>query len=82
MNPSNCLIQRFDRFFKNSPWSDVQSNDFRKSWATDCYNKSGDLFTVSKLLGHMSTVTTESYYVKIQSTDEETWNKANAIMHS
>ena len=70
-DPAHKWVQALSRFFKKNNL-DVQSHDFRKTFATTMYEKSKDISSVQKYLGHAKIATTQGY-VEI---DEEQMNQA------
>jgi integrase len=58
---SNAVQQRFKEFKKYFPDINFHAHTFRHSFAVNCLRKGVDLLTVSRLLGHRNTTTTERY---------------------
>ena len=58
---SNAVQQRFKDFKKYFPDINFHAHTFRHSFAVNCLRKGVDLLTVSRLLGHKDTKTTERY---------------------
>jgi site-specific recombinase XerD len=58
---SNAVQQRFKDFKKYFPDINFHAHTFRHSFAVNCLRKGVDLLTVSRLLGHRNTTTTERY---------------------
>ena len=58
---SNAVQQRFKDFKKYFPDINLHAHTFRHSFAVNCLRKEVDLLTVSRLLGHRDTKTTERY---------------------
>ena len=53
------------KFTKNITPKHITPHKLRSTFATAIYNETGDIMTVSKLLGHESIQTTERYYAKM-----------------
>lgn len=58
---SNAVQQRFKHFKQYFPDMNFHAHIFRHSFAVNCLRKGVDLLTVSRLLGHRDTKTTERY---------------------
>lgn len=61
VNPANMWTKKINQFLKSKCEGGFTTHDFRKTAATNLYNRTKDIVKVQKLLGHHSIVTTRRY---------------------
>ena len=58
---SDALRKKLKRFFVGTQWKNVQSHDFRVSYATNAYQAGVPLLDISRAVGPSSISTTQLY---------------------